>query len=253
MESKVKKNKTVCKGITSNNDKHEIHTEVVKSGIFNDEGKSDVIEEVESRKEGNHQRYGKCSLGGDSLKGEKHDIAKSTIISEWVESGTETKDAHDIVIDPREMGIQINNNSDDNSDVAKIKNKNMNEVPCCSKIVREEEKRRNKDCTDDGNSKSIEMKRGRKLESVGRFTKNEDTQLDNEHVDYSDISDTSTCTSITQDGNMVHNSVPNDVSSDSKPENVIIRWNRNAEYKMSNEDEKWVCFTICWCLWGYGK
>ena len=82
---KSEKNKTVREGIKSNDDKYEIHTEVMKSGnegIFNDEGKSDVIEEVESRKEAINQCYGKCSLGGDSLKGEKHDIAKSTIISE---------------------------------------------------------------------------------------------------------------------------------------------------------------------------
>ena len=151
-----------------------------------------------------------------------------------MESGNETKYAHDIVIDPRERGTQINNNNYDNSDVAKIKNKNMNEGPCCLKIVREEEKGRNKDCTDDENSKNIEMERGRKLESVGRLTKNEDTQWDN----YSDISDTSTSNSITQDGNTVHNSAPNDISSDSKLENVIIRQNRNTEYKMSNEDEK---------------
>ena len=143
-----------------------------------------------------------------------------------MESGNETKDAHDIVIDPREMEMQINNNNDDNSDVAKIKNKNMNDIPCCSKIVMEEKEPRDKDCTDDENSKSIEMERGRKLESVGRFTKNEDTQCDNEHVDYSvisDISDTSTSTSITQDGNTVHKSVPDDDSSDSELENVIIR------------------------------
>ena len=56
--------------------------------------------------------------------------------------------------------------------------------------------------------------------------KNEDTQCDNEHVDYSvisDISGTSTSTSITQDGNMVHKSGPNDDSSDSEQVNVIIR------------------------------
>ena len=79
------------------------------------------------------------------------------------------------------------------------------------------------------------------METVGKFTKNEDTQCDNEHVDYSvisDISDTSTSTSITRDGNMVHKSVPNDDSSNSEPENVIIRQNKNTEYKMSNEDEK---------------
>ena len=75
---------------------------------------------------------------------------------------------------------------------------------------RRKKEHRNKDCTDDENSKSIEMERGMKLESVGRFTKNEDTQCDNEHVDYSvisDISDTSTSTSIIQDGNTVHKSV----------------------------------------------
>ena len=221
------KNKSVCEGIKNNDDKYEIHTEVVKSGnegIFNDEGKSEVvIEEAENRKEGINQCHGKCSLGGDIVKGEKDDIGKSTIITEGVESGNETKYANDIVIDPRERGTQINNNNDDNSDVAKIQNKNMNEVPYCSKIVREEKEPRDKDCTDDENSKSIEVERHRKLESVGRFTKNEDTECDNEHVDYSDISDTSTSTSIIQDGNTVNNSVPNDVSSDSKPENVIVR------------------------------
>ena len=45
-----------------------------------------------------------------------------------------------------------------------------------SKIVMEKKEHRDKDCTDDDNSKSIEMERGRKLETVGRFTKNEDTQ-----------------------------------------------------------------------------
>ena len=120
-----------------------------------------------------------------------------------MESGNETKYAHDIVIDPREMGTQINKNNDDNLDVAKIQNKNMNEVPYCLKIVREDEKPRDKDCTDDENSKSVEVERCRKLESVGRFTKNEDTECDNEHVDYSDISDTSTSTSIIQDGNQL--------------------------------------------------
>ena len=131
-----------------------------------------------------------------------------------------------LLLTHREMEVQINNNNDDNSDVANIKNKNMNDIPCCSKIVTEKKEHRDKDCTDDDNSKSIEMERGRKLETVGRFTKNEDTQCDNEHVDYSvisDISDTSTSTSITQDGNMVHKSVPDDDSSDCEQENVIIR------------------------------
>ena len=54
-----------------------------------------------------------------------------------------------------------------------------------------------------------------KLESGGRLKKKEDTKCDDEHVNYSDISDTSTSTSIIQDGNMVHNSAPDDVSSDS--------------------------------------
>ena len=31
-------------------------------GIFNDEGKSDVIEEAESMKEGINQCYGKCEM-----------------------------------------------------------------------------------------------------------------------------------------------------------------------------------------------
>ena len=70
-------------------------------------------------------------------------------------SGNEAKDAHDIVIDPREMEVQINNNNDDNSDVANIKNKNMNDIPYSSKIVTEKKEHRDKDCTDD-NSK-IEM------------------------------------------------------------------------------------------------
>ena len=81
----MKKNKTVSEGIKSNDDKYEIHTEVMKSGnegIFNDEGKSDVIEEEKSMKEGINKCYGKFSLGGDSFKGGKHDIAESTLISE---------------------------------------------------------------------------------------------------------------------------------------------------------------------------
>ena len=57
-----------------------------------------------------------------------------------MESGNETKFANKIVIDPRESRTQINNNNDDNSDVAKSQNKNMNEVPHCWKIVREETK-----------------------------------------------------------------------------------------------------------------
>ena len=70
-------------------------------GIFNDEGKSEVvIEQVENSKESINQCYGKCSVGGDIVKGENNDIGNSTIITEWVESGNETKYAHDIVIDP---------------------------------------------------------------------------------------------------------------------------------------------------------
>ena len=143
-----------------------------------------------------------------------------------MESGNESKDAHEIVIDPKEMEVQINNNNDDNSDVANIKNNNMNDVEYGSKIVMEKKEHRDKDCTDDDNYKSIEMERGRKLETVGKFTKNEHTQRDNEHVDYSvigEISDTSRSTSITQDDNMVHNSVPDDDSSNCENENLIIR------------------------------
>ena len=47
-------NKSVREGIKSNDDKYEIHTEVVKSaneGIFKDDGKSDFIEEDKSMKE----------------------------------------------------------------------------------------------------------------------------------------------------------------------------------------------------------
>ena len=51
-------------------------------GILKDEGKSDVIEEEKSMKEGINKCYGKCSLGGDSFKSEKHDIAESKIMSE---------------------------------------------------------------------------------------------------------------------------------------------------------------------------
>ena len=73
----------------------------------------------------------KCSVGGDIMKGENDDIGNSTIITKPVESGNETKYAHDIVIDPRESGMQINKNNDDNSDVVKSLNKNMNEVQYC--------------------------------------------------------------------------------------------------------------------------
>ena len=142
-EIKSEKNKNVSEGIKSNDDKYEIHTEVMKSGnegIFNDDGKSDVIEEDKSMKQGINKCYGKFSLGGDSFKGEKQDKGESRIISEGVESRNEIKDAHDIVIGTREMEVQINKNNDDNSDVAKIKNMNMNDVPCCSKIVMEKKK-----------------------------------------------------------------------------------------------------------------
>ena len=76
------------------------------------------------------------------------------------------------------------------------------------------------------------------MESGGRLKINEDTECDDKHVNYSDISDTSTPTSITQDGNMVHNSTPNDVSSNSKLENVIIRRKKTTESQNSNKDEK---------------
>ena len=75
-------------------------------------------------------------------------------------------------------------------------------------------------------------------------------------VDCSDISDicgTSTSNSITQDDNMVHKSVSDNDSSDCEQENVIIKWHRNKEDKMSNQVEKWVWFIIFWCLWVYGK
>ena len=132
------RNKTVREGIKSNDDKYKIHTEVVKSaneGIFKDDGKSDFIEEDKSMKEGVNNCYGKCSLGSDSFEGEKQDKDESRSISEGVESGNKTKDTHDIVIDMRKMEMQINNNIDDNSGVANIKNKNMNDVPCHSIIV----------------------------------------------------------------------------------------------------------------------
>ena len=62
-----------------------------------------------------------------------------------------------------------------------------------------------------------------------RHKTNEDTECDDKHVNYSYISDTSTCTSLIQDGNMVHNSAPKDISSNLELENVIIRrkkkWN----------------------------
>ena len=135
---KSERNKTVRQGIKSNDDKYEIHTEVVKSaneGIFKDDGKSDFIEEDKSMKEGVNNCYGKCSLGGDSFEGEKHDKDESRSISEGVESGNETKDSHDIVIDTRKMETQINNNIDDNLGVANIRNKNMNDIPCHSIIV----------------------------------------------------------------------------------------------------------------------
>ena len=130
---------------------------------------------------------------------------------------------NDIVIDPSESGTQINNNKDDNSDVGKSQNNNMNEVPPCWKIAREETKGRDEDCTDCENYKSIEQERHGKFESGCRRKTNEDTECDDEHVNYSDISDTSTSTSLIQDGNMVHNSAPEDISSDSELENVIIR------------------------------
>ena len=86
MKSKVKKNKSVCEGIKNNDDKYDIHTELVKSGnegIFKDEGKSDVvIEQGENSKESINQCYGKCSVGGDIVKGENDDIGNSTIITE---------------------------------------------------------------------------------------------------------------------------------------------------------------------------
>ena len=82
-----------------------------------------------------------------------------------MESGNETKDAHDIVIDLREIEAQIKNNNGNNSDAVNIKNKSMNDVPCSSKIVTEKKEHRDKD------SKIIEMERGRKLETVGRITK----------------------------------------------------------------------------------
>ena len=134
--------------------------------------------------------------------------------------------------------MQINNNNDDNSDVGKSRNKNMNEVPPCWKIAREETKGRDEDCTDHENYKSIEQERHRKLESGCRHKTNEDTEWGDEHVNYSDISDTSTSTSLIQDGNTVHNSAPDDVSSDSEPENVIIRRKKKTESQNSNEDEK---------------
>ena len=75
-------------GIKSNDDKYEIHTEVVKSaneGIFKDDGKSDFIEEDKSMKEGVNKCYGKCSPGGDSFEGEKHDIKmnQEVFLKEW--------------------------------------------------------------------------------------------------------------------------------------------------------------------------
>ena len=133
--------------------------------------------------------------------------------------------------------MQIYNNNDDSSDIAKSQNKNMKEVPHCWKIVREETKGRNQDCTDPENCKSIEQERHGKLESCGGLKRNEDTECDDEHVNYSDISDTFTSTSIIQDGNMVHNSASNDVSSDSKLENIIRR-KKKTESQNSNEDEK---------------
>ena len=143
-----------------------------------------------------------------------------------------------LLLTPGKVECKLNKNNDDNSDVAKSYNKNMNEVPYCWKIVRKETKGRNQDCTDPENCKSIEQERCGKLESDGRLNKNEDTKCDDEHVNYSDISDTSTSTSIIQDGNMVHNSAPDDVSSDSGPENVIIRkkkWNPKTVMKMRSE------------------
>ena len=46
-----------------------------------------------------------------------------------------------------------------------------------------------------------------------------------------------TSTSIIQDGNMVHNSDADGISSDSEPENVIIRKITNG-IQNSNEDKK---------------
>ena len=95
----------------------------MKSGnkaIFKDEGKFDVfIEQGKNSKESFNQCYGKCSVGGDIVKCENNDIGNLTIIAKWVESGNETKFANKILIDPRESRMQINNNNDDNSDVAK--------------------------------------------------------------------------------------------------------------------------------------
>ena len=166
------RNKTVREGIKSNVDKYKIHTEVVKSaneGIFKDDRKSDFIEEDKSMK-GVNKCYSKCSLGGDSFEGEEPNKDESRSISEGVESGNETKDAHDIVIDTRKMEMQVNNNIDDNSGVANIKNKNMNDVPCHSIIVMDRKEDIDKNCTLVDNSKSIEMERGMKLETVGRCT-----------------------------------------------------------------------------------
>ena len=181
---KSERNKTVREGIKSNGDKYEIHTEVVKSaneGIFKDDGKSDFIEEDKSMKEGVNKCYDKCSLGGDSFQGKKHDKDESRSISEGVESVNETKDAHDIVIDTRKMERQVNNNIDDNSGVANIKNKNMNDVPCHPIIVMDRKEDIDKNCTFFDNSKSIEKERGKKLETVVRCTKHEGTQHDHEH------------------------------------------------------------------------
>ena len=151
-------------------------------------------------KEGVKKCYGKCSLGGDSFEGKKHDKDESRSISEGVESRNETKDAHDIVIDTRRMEMQVNNNIDDNSGVANIKNKNMNDVPCHSIIIMDRKEDIDKNCTFFDNLKSIEMERGMKLETLVRCRKHEDSQHDHEHVDCSDIIDicgTSTSTSIT--------------------------------------------------------
>ena len=137
-----------------------------------------------------------------------------------------------------EHRTQINNNKDDNSDVGKSQNINMNEVPPCWKIAKEETKGRDADCTDCVNYKSTEHERHGKFESHCRHKTNEDTECEDEHVNYSDISDTSTYTSLIQDGNRVHNSAPEDVSSNSELENVIIRRKKNMESQNSNEDKK---------------
>ena len=76
------------------------------------------------------------------------------------------------------------------------------------------------------------------MESGCRHKTNEDTECDDEHVNFSDISDTSTSTLLIQDGNTIHNSAPKDISSDLEQENVIIRRKKIMESQNSNEDEK---------------